>query len=224
MPTLNLAVICAVCTLIDAVRMLELRRQINDELIQWDGILQVIGTSDQPSNTETEYLYSKTRQRSEDLASHNIKVSAFVLWRPIMTQLLAQSTINKWGSHNTFVGQCATGLIGQSEIFYGFIVDEIYRKDKSSDFAITEWKYIEFYPRCCMMRKETSVTFFNFRDCTVEEQVLLIHDALNIGNSTYLQEIQNLKSKLRESRVDLVNNRNHKQSKTRLFPFKLPPL
>ena len=120
----------------DGTHHIPTRRQLMEDLNAWDGILELIGNSIGPINTEIEYLYSKTRRRANELKfKRHLRAPSFVLWRPIQ-ELLARTGMDRPGTHlNSFVGQCATaGRYG--DIFYAFIVDAVHRRAQETQFPI----------------------------------------------------------------------------------------
>ena len=117
----------------DGSQQIVTRRQIRAELVAWDGILELIGSSIDPINSEIEYLYSKTRRRAVELELLKSQVPSFLLWSSLQ-DYLAQSGMYRHGPEDKFVGKCATGTAKSilGDLFYAFIVNYIRQRGQRS--------------------------------------------------------------------------------------------
>ena len=112
-------------------------------------------------------------------------------WRTVKARLMENSTGIPGPFHKTFVfGKCATGLTKEKLVFDAFVIEKTTSFPTDCISPVRIWKFIAFSSIGCSQHETEDVSFYKFRECTHEEQSLLIryHRRGTWGNSTELFE------------------------------------
>ena len=161
-------------------RWTKLRGTVVNQESAWDSHMDFVGKKAEVA-TATDLLMYIQRRRGEKEGKY--QSSPLLLWRGIKDQLLEDSTgKNRKGEH--VIGMCATAVDATKGLFKAFIVDEIARETCITTLPAT-WIFIEFYPECCSAHSTDRVSFYDFRECSPEEQSVLIQYTLRTNNQTY---------------------------------------
>ena len=154
-----------------------LRGTVEGEQSAWDHYMDFVGKRAEVSTPKDLLMYIQRRRNEKD-GIYN--ASALLLWAGIKSELLEDSPFL-----SPQRGLCATAVDARRGLFKAFISDVIpARADKA---ITTTWIYFEFYPVCCSWKSNLTdnVSFYDFRECTPEEQSILIEEVLGRRNETY---------------------------------------
>lgn len=155
-----------------------------------------------PGDEDT-YIRRRRQELRGQMPSH------LLLWNKVKTALLENSTHAPGPPFYkaNAVGLCASGINMQKGVFNAFIIDESDSKQSNRSIVANAayngriWKFIEFSSTECLHHETEYVSFYNFRECTPEEQLILIqfyHRATNQNSAVALRGI--MQQQIRQGR------------------------
>ena len=127
-----------------------------------------------------DFILASSSELQEECPSHE------ELWSSLKEKLLAESKYTpgpaywRW-NWTSVVGKCASGFTMEKKAFTAFIIDQKHsnstRRTPCMDLIepIRVWKFIEFSPKECSQQETDLVSFWDFRECDLEEQTILIN-------------------------------------------------
>ena len=149
----------------------------------WNKALEIVGRSADvvtPGDLD-QYIQ---RRRNELAGQYG---SSLLLWKGIKGELLENSSskAHLFAYSSSAIGMCANMYDLKRGVLKVFIADELHSDERSGLTPSITWKFVEFYPRCCTRTVTSHAQFYYFRECTPEEQTVLIEDTLRRQNQSY---------------------------------------